>query len=92
MGNVRSSGLMGAAELVADKATRRPFDPKRVVGPTCAAFLQEEGVVTRAMGDALALCPPLVISEDETNEMFDLVEKALDRTEAWVSREGLRAA
>ena len=92
VGNVRSSGLMGAAELVADKATKRPFDPKRAVGPTCASFLQEEGAVTRAMGDALALCPPLVISEDETNEMFDLVEKALDRTEAWVSREGLRAA
>ncbi|MGE0211358.1 MAG: aminotransferase [Parvibaculaceae bacterium] len=92
VGNVRSSGLMGAAELVADKATKRPFDPKLAVGPTCAALLQEEGVVTRAMGDALALCPPLVISEDETNEMFDLVEKALDRTETWVSREKLRAA
>jgi 4-aminobutyrate--pyruvate transaminase len=92
VGNVRSCGLMGAAELVADKATKRPFDPKRYVGPTSAIFLQNHGVVTRAMGDALALCPPLIISEDEIHEMFDLVEKALADTEAWVRKENLRAA
>jgi len=92
VGNVRSSGLMGAAELVADKATKRPFDPKRYVGPTSAVFLQNHGVVTRAMGDAIAFCPPLIISEDEINEMFDLTEKALADTEAWVRKEDLRAA
>ncbi len=92
IGNVRSCGLMGAAELVADKKTKRAFDPKRMVGPTCAVFLQGHGVVTRSMGDALALCPPLIISEDEIHEMFDLVEKALDDTEAWVRKEDLRAA
>ncbi len=91
-GEVRSIGLIGAVELVADKKTRRPFDPKRAVGATCVEFLQKLGVINRAMGDALAFCPPLIIQESEIEEMFDITEKALDQTEAWVRREDLRAA
>src|SRR5262245_27608563 len=91
-GEARTLGLMGAIELVADKKTRQPFDVKKAVGQTCLAFLQELGVITRSMGDSLSFCPPLIITEDEINEMFDLVEKALDQTEAWVRKENLRAA
>jgi 4-aminobutyrate---pyruvate transaminase len=36
VGEVRCTGLIGAAELVADKATKRAFDPKKLVGPTAA--------------------------------------------------------
>jgi 4-aminobutyrate--pyruvate transaminase len=92
VGEVRSMGLIGAIELVADKKSKRPFDPKKAVGPTCVTFLQELGLINRAMGDAVALCPPLVITHDEINDMFDMVEKAIDRTEAWVAKENLRAA
>jgi 4-aminobutyrate--pyruvate transaminase len=92
VGEVRSVGLIGAAELVADKKTRRPFDPKQAVGPTCINFLEKLGVINRAMVDAVAFCPPLIINEDEINEMFDATEKALDQTDAWVRRENLRAA
>ncbi|MGH6802105.1 MAG: aminotransferase [Methyloceanibacter sp.] len=91
-GEVRSMGLIGAVELVADKRTRRPFDAKRAVGATCVNFLQKLGLINRAMGDAVAFCPPLIISEDEINEMFDMTEKALDQTDAWVRRKNMRAA
>jgi 4-aminobutyrate--pyruvate transaminase len=50
------------------------------------------GLINRAMGDAVALCPPLIISDDEIHEMFEMIEKAIDRTEAWVTKENLRAA
>ncbi len=91
-GEARSSGLMGAIEMVADKKTRQPFDAKKMVGATCVMFLEGLGVISRAMGDSLSFCPPLIISEDEINEMFDIVEQALDLTEAWVRKENLRAA
>ena len=55
-------------------------------------LLEDLGVISRSMGDSLSFCPPLIITEDEINEMFDLVEKALDLTEAWVRKENLRAA
>ena len=91
-GEARAMGLIGAIEMVADKKTKQPFDAKKMVGATCVAFLQELGVINRSMGDSLSFCPPLIISEDEINEMFDLVEKAMDQTEAWVRKENLRAA
>ncbi len=91
-GEARGVGLIGAVELVADKSSKRAFDPKKAVGGACVNFLQELGVINRAMGDSVAFCPPLIITADEINELFDIVEIALDRTEAWVSKEGLRAA
>ena len=92
VGDVRCMGLIGAAELVADKTTRRPFDLKKLVGPKAAAVMQNNGLITRAVGDGVALCPPLIITEDQIHEIFDIYEKSLDEVEAWVRSEELRAA
>ncbi len=93
VGNVRAKGLIGAIELVADKATKRSFAPAQKVGPTCQANAEKEGLLARALaGDIIALCPPLIIKEDEIHEVFDRLERALNATEAWVSKEDLRAA
>ncbi len=92
VGEARGVGLIGALELVADKKTRRPFDLKKAVGATCVNFLQELGVINRAMADNVAFCPPLIITVEEIHELFDIVEIALDKTEAWVTKESLRAA
>jgi 4-aminobutyrate--pyruvate transaminase len=60
------------------------------VAPTIFNFGQEEGVISRALlGDRLAFCPPLVITESEIDELFDRFTKALDRGLDWVKREGL---
>ena len=93
VGEVRGMGLIGAVEIVADKATKRSFAASQGVGPKAVDFALDHGLVNRAVGgDSVALCPPLIITEAEINEMFDRFEKALDDTEAWVSRENLRAA
>lgn len=92
IGEARGIGLIGAVELVADKKTKRSFDPSRAVGPTLVNFAQEHGLILRAIGDSIAFCPPLIISEGEITELFDRFSKALDDTEAWVHRENLRAA
>ena len=42
---------------------------------------EEEGLIVRAVGgDNITLCPPLVISEAEIDELFDRLTRALDRT------------
>jgi 4-aminobutyrate---pyruvate transaminase len=92
VGEARGKGLIGAVELVADKATRQAFVPPMVVAAKCSAFALEEGVILRNILDSVAICPPLIIKEDELGALFDRLEKALDRTEAWVAKEGLRAA
>jgi len=92
VGEARGRGMIGAFEMVADKTTKRAFDPGMMVGPKCNAICQEHGVVLRNLGDAIGICPPLIITEDQLNEMFDKIELAIDDTEAWISKEGLRAA
>ncbi|MEM8688852.1 MAG: aminotransferase [Pseudomonadota bacterium] len=90
VGEVRAVGMIGACELVADKATKRAFNPAHQVGINGVKFCQKQGLINRMLGDALALCPPLIIKEDEIHEMFDRLEMGLDDTEEWVRKEGLR--
>ena len=88
VGNTRAKGLVGAIEFSADKKNRTPFDPKLGVGMRCVMALQEHGVILRAIGDTIALCPPMIISDDELNQLFDKLELALNETMDWAVREG----
>ena len=92
VGEVRYSGIIGGVELVADKATKRPFGAARGVGAQVARILEGHGLILRAIGDTIALCPPMIITEAELAELFDRLEKGLADAEALVSKEGLRAA
>ncbi len=81
VGEARGVGLIGAVELVADKASKTPFDPKMGAAAQAARLCEEEGLITRAIfGDALAFCPPLIITEAQINEMFDALERGLNRS------------
>lgn len=80
VGEVRSMGLIGAMELVADKAARTRFDKERNVGTCCRNHCFENGLIMRAVGDIMVLSPPLVISESEIDELFSLARLALDKT------------
>ncbi len=90
VGEARGIGLIGALELVADKGSKRSFDPSQGVGPYLADRAADHGLIVRAMGDNIGLCPPLIISEAEIGEMISRLGKALDETEAHVAKEGLR--
>ncbi len=53
-------------------------------------FAEQEGLIVRPLlGDRFALCPPLVITEDEIAELFDRLGKALDKTLDWARGEKL---
>ena len=80
VGETRGKGLLGAVELVKNKATKERFDPVGRAGMTCRGHCFKEGVIMRAVRDSMFLCPPLVISNDEIDEMFALVRRCLDLT------------
>jgi 4-aminobutyrate---pyruvate transaminase len=76
--------------LVADKASRRSFTAAHGVASRAVRFAEEEGLIVRAvMGDVLTLCPPLIISAAEIDELFDRLGRALDKTFDWARRERL---
>ncbi|MCJ2109733.1 aminotransferase [Methylobacterium sp. E-025] len=92
VGEARGLGLIGGLEIVADKASRRQYEPKAGVAARCVAFAQAEGLIVRfLMGDRIAVCPPLIITADEIDALFDRLTRALDRTAAWIRAEGLEA-
>jgi len=85
VGEANGVGLIGAIEMVADKKSKRNFDAAKGVGAACNRFCQEEGVIVRPLvNDRIALCPPLVISEAEIDELFDRFTRGLDKTLQWV--------
>jgi len=79
---VRGVGLVAAVELVVDKAAKKALDPVGKLGGMVANFLQEEGVISRAMGEAIAFCPPMIITEAQVDDMVATFAKALDRAAA----------
>ncbi len=90
VGEVRGVGLVAAVELVADRATKRNFDPKEKVGPRLAKLGEAHGVITRSLpGDSLAFSPPLIITQDEVGEMLDRFGRALDDLTVQLRRERL---
>jgi 4-aminobutyrate--pyruvate transaminase len=85
VGEVRGMGLIGAIELAADPAERKPFDPKRGVGAYLVSRAQAHGLIVRVlMGDVIAFSPPLIITESEIDALLERTKLALDETLAWV--------
>jgi beta-alanine--pyruvate transaminase len=72
--DIRNIGLIGAIEFapIADQPTKRAYD--RFV----AAF--EKGLLVRTTGDIMALSPPLIITRDEIDQLFDILTDVLKTT------------
>ena len=62
VGDAESCGLMGALQLVKDKATGTSFDEAVGIGMVCRGHCFREGLVMRAVGDRMIVAPPLVIT------------------------------
>ena len=84
VGEIRGCGLIAAVELVGDRASKAPYQSLGTLGRHMAARAQEHGMITRAMGDAVAFCPPLIVSEKEIGLILQRFARALDDTSQWV--------
>ncbi len=88
VGEARTKGLLGALELVADKATRQRFPEVGRTGQRCRDLSVKNGLVMRAVGDSMIISPPLVISHDEVDELARRARRALDDLADALTREG----
>ena len=69
----RGVGLIGALEL----APRENF-AAGALGLKMAGIMHEKGVISRNVGDSMAFCPPMIITEKQVDAMFDVLESSLD--------------
>ncbi|MFT0472377.1 aspartate aminotransferase family protein [Pseudomonas antarctica] len=79
VGEVRGVGMLGAIELVQDKATRKRYEG-RGVGMICRTFCFENGLIMRAVGDTMIISPSLVISKAQIDELVTKARQCLDLT------------
>jgi len=78
VGDARSRGLLGAIELVADKTTKRAFDPALGLADRVAEISYRNGLVFRCFGDnILGFAPALCYTEGELDLMFERLRKIL---------------
>jgi 4-aminobutyrate---pyruvate transaminase len=89
VGEVRGVGLIGAVHIVADKASRAPLPPAAGIGPVIQQSAMDRGVLIRAAPDAVYVCPPLIITSAEIDELIEALSAALDDGCAEATRRGL---
>jgi adenosylmethionine-8-amino-7-oxononanoate aminotransferase len=78
VGEVRSRGMMVGIELVADRQTRRPFDPARRVGHAVTLKARERGLLIRPLGDVVVLMPAPAMPADLVRDMVALTRKSIE--------------
>lgn len=84
IGDVRGKGLLTAFELVADRGTMAPLDPKLNAHARLVDIAYDNGLIiysrrTRGgtSGDHFLVCPPLITTEAQLDEIADLLDRSL---------------
>jgi putrescine aminotransferase len=89
IGEAQSVGLMGALQIVKDRATGACFDSSLEVGMICRGHCFGNGLIMRAVGDRMIIAPPLVITRSQIDEMIGLIRLCLDATLRELQQRGL---
>ena len=77
VGDIRQKGLMVGIELVEDKASRKPFDPRRRMGAEVCLKVRQAGVIVRPLGDVVVLMPPLAMGMDDLAMMVESLARII---------------
>jgi putrescine aminotransferase len=80
VGEARSLGLVGAIEIVRDKASRERFHKDLGAGTRCRDICVDNGLVMRAVGDTMIVSPPLIVEDTHVDELVGKAWKCLDLT------------
>jgi 4-aminobutyrate---pyruvate transaminase len=76
----RGVGLIGALELSHEKFAATPG----ALGAMMGKAMQERGVISRAIMDSMAFCPPLIATRADIDEIFDVTRASLDEVAAQI--------
>jgi adenosylmethionine-8-amino-7-oxononanoate aminotransferase len=87
VGDVRGRGLLAGIELVADPTTREPLPRSARLAESLTEAALEEGLVVwpnighadGRNGDLVMLAPPFIVTEDQIDEILELLTRALRR-------------
>ena len=78
VGDVRVSGLIGAVELVRDRASRAPFDWRERMGIRVCEAMARRGVLTRPVGNVVVLMPPYCTTRAQWGRILQALDESLE--------------
>lgn len=78
VGDVRQRGLIAGIELVADKASKKPYPYGWQVGAKVCMHAREHGVILRPLADVIVLFPPLSISLENLERLMQVVARCIE--------------
>jgi taurine---2-oxoglutarate transaminase len=84
VGEVRNIGLLGILELVRDRTTKQPMAPWNGSSPEMVAFQKycvDHGLFLYTHWHTVLIIPPLIITEEQLKEGFDVLDRALEITD-----------
>jgi taurine---2-oxoglutarate transaminase len=87
VGDVRNIGLFGIIELVKDRKTKEPMAPWNGSSPEMNAlkkYCLDHGLFLYTHWHTVLIIPPLIITEEQLQEGFQVLEKALEFPDAAV--------
>ncbi|KUJ80554.1 hypothetical protein AVO45_05770 [Ruegeria marisrubri] len=88
VGDTRGMGLVGCIECVTETAGTDPLATDRALGALIDTRCQELGLILRPIINMCVFSPPLVISESEIEQMFDIMEQGIRLAADDFAREG----
>ena len=77
VGDVRGLGLIAAVEIVADKNTKAQFPADRQTSQRMMDALLAKGLYTRVLFDAIAVCPPLIVTDSQIDQIAQIIRETI---------------
>jgi len=89
VGEVRSLGLIGAVEIVRERGTNLRFgDKEGTAGTVLRDRCIANGLMVRAVRDSIVICPPLIITQAEVDQLVEIFDKSLTEAAAQLAKLG----
>jgi adenosylmethionine---8-amino-7-oxononanoate aminotransferase len=82
VGDIRQKGFMVGIELVEQKLSRKPFDPKQRIGAEVCGRIRKHGVILRPLGDVIVLMPPLAMEAPDLHTIVAALRAEIGRLNA----------
>ncbi len=86
VGDIRGRGLFWGVELVAERASKEPFEPDLKVNALIKKHAMKRGLICYpgggtidgVRGDHVLLAPPFIIEESQVNELVDILGDSIE--------------
>ncbi len=77
VGDVRGLGLIAAVEIVADQETKAQYPADRQFSQRMMDALLAKGLYTRVLFDAIAVCPPLIVTDSQIDQIAHIIRETI---------------